>query len=89
MTTDFVIYICRETLLTGIYILLPILGVTLVVGLTIGIFQAVTQIHEMTLTFVPKIALVGFVIFLLLPWFLELLMGFTSEIFNLTETMAK
>jgi flagellar biosynthetic protein FliQ len=89
MTTDFVIYICRETLLTGIYILLPILGVTLVVGLTIGIFQAVTQIHEMTLTFVPKIALVGFVIFLLLPWFLELLMGFTSEIFNLTVTMAK
>ncbi len=82
MTTDFVIYIGREALMTAFYILLPVLGTGLVVGLLIGIFQATTQINEMTLTFVPKIILVFLVIFLLLPWFLELMMGFMLEIFN-------
>ena len=58
MTTDFVVYIGREALMTSFYILLPILGTGLIVGLLIGIFQATTQINEMTLTFVPKIILV-------------------------------
>ncbi len=88
MTTDFVIFISREALLTTMYILLPILGTGLVVGLLIGIFQATTQINEMTLTFVPKIVLVFLVIFLLMPWFLDLMMGFTHEIFNLIVTVA-
>ena len=88
MTTDFVIFISREALLTTMYILLPILGTGLVVGLLIGIFQATTQINEMTLTFVPKIVLVFLVIFLLMPWFLDLMMGFTHEIFNHIITVA-
>ncbi len=88
MTTDFVIFISREALLTTMYILLPILGTGLVVGLLIGIFQATTQINEMTLTFVPKIVLVFLVIFLLMPWFLDLMMGFTHEIFNHIVTVA-
>ena len=88
MTTDFVIFISREALTTTLYILLPILGTGLIVGLAIGIFQATTQINEMTLTFVPKIILVFLVIFLLMPWFLELLMGFTHEIFNHIVTVA-
>lgn len=87
MTTDFVIYICREMLSTGIIILLPVLGAAMVVGLIISVFQAVTQINEMTLTFVPKIAIVGGVVFFLLPWFLEILMGFMMEIFNQIQTM--
>ncbi len=82
MTVDYVIYITRETLLTGLYILLPVLGITLVVGLVIAIFQAVTQINEMTLSFVPKIAVVGGLIFVMLPWFLELQMGLMVEIFK-------
>ena len=82
MTTDFVLYIGREALMTAFYILLPVLGTGLIVGVFIGIFQATTQINEMTLTFVPKIILVFLVIFLLMPWFLELMMGFMHEIFN-------
>lgn len=89
MTTDFVIFVGREALLTTLFILLPILGTGLVVGLAIGIFQATTQINEMTLTFVPKIILVFLVIFLLLPWILDLLMGFTLEIFNHIVTVAQ
>ena len=82
MTTDFVIWITREVLTTAIFILLPVLGTTLLIGLTVGIIQAVTQVQEMTLAFVPKIVVVGMVIFVLLPWFLELLMGLFLEIFN-------
>jgi len=89
MTTDFVIFVAREALLTALYILIPILGTGLGVGLFVGIFQATTQINEMTLTFVPKIILVFLVIFLLMPWFLDLIMGFTFEIFNHIVTVAQ
>jgi len=82
MNVDFVIYIAREAITTCLYILMPILGTGLVIGLIIGIFQATTQINEMTLSFVPKIVSVFLVIFLLMPWFLDLLMAFTQEIFN-------
>lgn len=82
MTTDFVLFIAREAIVTVILILLPILGTGLVLGLLVGIFQATTQINEMTLTFVPKIIAVFTVTFLLMPWFLELLTGFTQEIFQ-------
>jgi flagellar biosynthetic protein FliQ len=88
MTTDFVIYICREGLTTALFILLPILGSGLIIGLMVGIFQATTQINEMTLTFVPKIIIVFVVIILLMPWFLDLLMGFTIEIFNQIAAMS-
>ena len=57
MTADFVVYISRETLITVLYIAAPLLGTTLLVGLAVGIFQAVTSIHEMTLTFIPKMAI--------------------------------
>ena len=82
MTTDYVLYITRETLMTGVYILLPILGTTLVVGVLIAILQAVTQINEMTLTFIPKVGVVGTLFFILLPWLLDLLRGFMLEIFQ-------
>ena len=59
MTTDFVVFISHRTLLTVLYILLPILGSALLVGVLVGLFQAVTSIQEITLTFIPKIAVVG------------------------------
>ncbi len=88
MTTDFVIYISQQAFTTAFYILLPILGAGMIIGLLIGIFQAATQINEMTLTFVPKIVLMFLVIFLLLPWFLNLMMDFTVEIFHYIITVA-
>jgi flagellar biosynthetic protein FliQ len=89
MTIDYVLVISKETLMTAIYILAPILGSGLVVGLAVGIFQAVTQIHEMTLVFVPKIAVVGFVILLLIPWFLDLLLNFTQGLYNQIPLMVR
>jgi len=52
----------------------------LVVGLVISVFQAVTQIHEMTLTFIPKIVAVVAAVVIFLPWMLSKMVGFTTEI---------
>ena len=89
MSVDYVVFIGKETLMTAIYILAPILGSGLLVGLTVGIFQAVTQIHEMTLAFIPKIAVVGFVILFLIPWFLDVLLNFTQNLFNQIPQMVR
>ena len=82
MTSEYVLFLSKETLSTAILILTPLLGSGLVVGLSVGIFQAVTQIHEMTLTFIPKMAVVGFVLLLLVPWFLDILLAFTRELYT-------
>ena len=54
----------------------PILGTSLLVGLSISIFQAVTQINEATLTFIPKIVATGLVLFLLGPWMVGTVLDF-------------
>ncbi len=81
MTVDYVLELSKHSLITVIYILTPILGSGLLVGLAIGIFQAITSIQEMTLVFIPKIAVVGFVILLLIPWFLDILLNYTQELY--------
>jgi flagellar biosynthetic protein FliQ len=66
----------------------PILVTAMVVGLAISLFQAVTTIHEQTLTFVPKaLAIVG-VIVLLLPWILRSLIEFTTAVIEKMPQMA-
>jgi flagellar biosynthetic protein FliQ len=75
-----VITLARETVLTALMLAAPPLLMGMVVGLIISIFQAVTQIQEQTLTFVPKLiaVLVSLVIFG--AWMLNILMGFTERI---------
>ena len=58
----------------------PVLGVSLVVGLLISIFQAVTQINEATLTFIPKIVASALVLFLLGPWMMGTMLDFMRAI---------
>lgn len=82
MSTEYIVFISSETIMTAIRILLPILGVAMAVGLTIAIFQATTSIQEITLTFIPKIAAVGIVLLFLMPWILNMLITFTQNIFN-------
>ena len=81
MTTEYILFLSKETLSTAILILAPLLGSGLIVGLAVGIFQAVTQIHEMTLTFIPKMAVVGLILMMLIPWFLDIILGFTRELY--------
>ena len=67
----------------------PILGAGLLVGVLVGIFQAVTQIQEMTLTFVPKILVTVFVLMFAFPWMLQSMMDFTVELFARLPELAR
>ena len=72
-----------ETYKITLILSLPMLLVGLIVSLLISIFQATTQINEMTLTFVPKILAVIVVIIFTMPWMLNMLIDFTARIFNM------
>lgn len=61
---------------------MPVLGVSLVVGLLVSIFQAVTQLQEPTLTFIPKILAIVVVIVVAGPWMLNTMLGFTTELWT-------
>jgi flagellar biosynthetic protein FliQ len=80
MTPEFVIDFGRSALETTILVSSPMLGFGLVIGILVSIFQAVTSIQEMTLTFIPKILAVMAAIIFFFPWMLQLLLGFTSRI---------
>ena len=75
-----------ETYKITLVLSLPMLLVGLVIGLLISIFQATTQINEMTLTFVPKILAVIVVIIFTMPWMLNMLIDFSARIFNMMPT---
>lgn len=79
MTSEFVITFAQEAIKTTILVSLPVLLIGLAVGLIISIFQAVTQIHEMTLTFVPKILAILLGLLVFGSWMLELLTRFTMN----------
>jgi len=87
MNMAMVIDITRDALWITMLISGPMLIVGLVIGLVIGIFQAVTQIHEMTITFIPKIIGVGLILLLLLPWMLQKFMDYTYNLFSLIEVV--
>ena len=78
MTPEFVITFAQEAIKITILVSMPMLGLGLAVGLLVSIFQAVTQIHEMTLTFVPKILIVLLALLFFAGWMLENLMNFTE-----------
>ncbi len=65
----------------------PILLVSIGIGLIISIFQAATQIHEQTLTFVPKLIAIAVILIVMGPWMMETLLDFTKYIFDLIITL--
>jgi len=82
-----VVSIGREALMLTVMISGPLLLFALVVGLLISIFQAVTQIQEMTLTFVPKILAVALALLMFLPWMINMATDFTRHMFELIPTL--
>ncbi len=81
MSIEFVTSFGREALITVLLISSPLLGIALFTGVVISIFQAVTQIQEMTLTFVPKIIVVILALIIFGPWILRIMLNFTSTLF--------
>lgn len=80
MTSDFVIGIMSETVKLTLLISAPALLVGLAVGFLVSLFQAVTQVQEMTLVFVPKIIAVFITLIVAMPWMMNLLVTFTEKL---------
>ncbi|MCD6472510.1 flagellar biosynthetic protein FliQ [Candidatus Aerophobetes bacterium] len=89
MSPDLIITIARKTILTAGLLALPVLAVGLIVGLIISILQAVTQIHEMSLTFVPKIIAVGIALYFSLPYMLKTILYYTSHLYLSVNTFIR
>ena len=79
---DTAIELSRAALGTAIELALPVLLVLLVVGLIVSVFQAMTQVHDQTLSSIPKILAGAAVLLLLLPWFLEVMQTYTRTVFE-------
>lgn len=73
--------ILGRAFVTVIMVLLPVLGVTMLVGVVISVLQAATQIQEMTLTFIPKLFVTLLMLLLTGPWILRTLATFAREVF--------
>jgi flagellar biosynthetic protein FliQ len=82
MNIDQSIDMVRETLTLMLMLSAPVLGAALVVGLTISILQAVTQVQEQTLSFVPKILGMGAAAILVMPWLVMKIMDFAARMFS-------
>lgn len=85
MTDVEIIRIFREALMTTIVVSAPILGVGMIVGLVISIFQTTTSIQEQTLTFVPKIVAIFFTIVLFASWIIHTLVHYTKGLFGMVS----
>jgi flagellar biosynthetic protein FliQ len=80
MTPEFVVSFAQQAISLTILVAMPMLGLGLIVGLIVSVFQATTSIQEMTLTFVPKILAVFFGLLYFAPWMLDKLISFTEGI---------
>ncbi len=87
MNPQMVVAIGREALTVTLMVAAPMLAFGLIIGLVISIFQAVTQINEMTLTFVPKIVAVALALVVFLPWMINMLTDFTRHMYELIPTL--
>ncbi len=88
MTQELVLYIATQAIYTVLKVTAPMLLAGLVVGIVVGLFQAVTQIHEMTLTFIPKILAVAATLVICLPWILDTILSFIREMFSIMITVS-
>ena len=80
MTPEFVVQFAKEAITLTIFLAMPMLGLGLAAGLIVSIFQAVTQVQEMTLTFVLKIIAVFLGLLFAAPWMLDEITSFTRHV---------
>jgi len=82
MDQDVVVNLSTTALTLAFKVAMPMLGVGLIVGLVVSIFQAVTQIQEQTLAFIPKVVALAAVLLLLGPWMLNQLLTYTADLWG-------
>jgi flagellar biosynthetic protein FliQ len=82
MTPETIMSIARHALEVTLLLSMPLLMSALIIGLVVGIFQAATQINESTLSFIPKLVGVALALMLAGPWMLQVIVGYTRELFT-------
>jgi flagellar biosynthesis protein FliQ len=89
MSQDYVVQVLFQAINITILISMPAVGVGLIVGFMISLFQAITQIQEQTLTFVPKVVSVLLVVAFTSPWIISLMIDFTNTLWGAIPSMAR
>lgn len=87
MSDVIVIKVLRESIMTVLIVSAPVLGIGMIVGLIVSIFQTTTSIQEQTLTFVPKIVAIFISIILFGAWIIRTLVNYTSHVFSMIEKL--
>jgi len=87
MTPQYVVELTRHAVETVLLVAAPMLIAALVIGLSVSIFQAATQIQEQTLTFAPKIVAVLLALVVSAPWAIKILLSFTQEVLQSLSTI--
>lgn len=82
MSEDIVLSLGRDAIWTTVLLAAPLLVSALVVGLIVSIVQAVTQINESTLTFIPKMLTIVIVMIIMAPWMTQMITAYTTELFT-------
>jgi flagellar biosynthetic protein FliQ len=88
MSSDLAVELIRRAVLLALSVAAPMLLAALAVGLIVSLIQAVTQIQEQTLTFIPKLLTVGVIFLLTLPWIISRLMEYLVGIIHNLGTLA-
>ncbi len=89
MTPELVVQLARRSFEVTLMLAAPLLIASLIIGLIISIFQAVTSINEATLAFVPKIIAVMVAMIIFFPWMMSYMSDFTREIYSFIATMRR
>lgn len=89
MNSDVALYWMREAMQVSVTVVAPLLGIALAVGLLVSLFQAVTSMQEMTLSYIPKILAVAVILLLMAPWMLQILMDFTTNAFQFIPNVSR
>lgn len=89
MTEELIVHLGQDALKTTAILAAPLLLTTLIVGLAVSVFQALTQINEATLTFVPKMIIIAIVIILAGPWMMDVMSQYTVNLFENLATMVR
>ena len=87
MSHTLVVDLARNAIMLALLLAAPLLVAALVIGLIVSVLQAVTQIQEQTLSFVPKLLAVSVVFLIALPWMLQLLVRYATELFRSLPTL--
>ena len=89
MGEDWILTVGSEAIKTTLLLATPLLGAAMLVGLIVSIFQAVTQINEATLTFIPKMVAVVVVLVFMAPWMIQVLQNYTLEVLGSIPEMIR